>query len=1234
MIFKKLLFAWITTFYLCFSCIGQSSSLKTSLDNLHPVSPTAFQFQKYTDMPVSEYTGIPNISIPLYTISEDGVQVPLGLTYHSVGIRVNQEASWVGLGWDLTIGSVVQTINDKDDYGVIEPSTQPYTKILPDYNSVPIATEWPPKYNYPYTICQWGCSGQVPINSPTDQHGFKIATDFYVPINGYYDRNTNLFDDEYVDSEPDVFTASFLGHSIKFIRKISPDQLVVLNKKGYSVQRVNGNWKIVVPSGEEFYFEEKNISESYSFSDKLSGGSFGGTWEPSSITWLLTKIVTKNKSQILFTYNYTSINNLFTTYSEKYEKPTLTQTVQFQNAQYCNDPHRGEVTIAGSNSGPPVLGTLKTFTYSREKFLYLSSITFPNGQINFTCSDRIDVAGGKKLDQVVINNTQAIKTFQFNYDYFDGSTVGGNGYTAATGTISTHRLKLNSIQDNSGAIHTFFYNSTSLPKKNSYSTDYWGFYNGQVSNTTIYPNPSQFNRPDIGNNGDNHSSNLTYAKAGILEAIQYPTGGKVTFDYELNEFDNYWVPDFSSSNNTTSKGNGLRVKSITFRESENKISKKVNYTYSGGKAILPVQFIRGYTYKEVDVTSWPNGIVERLYTIDEVNANGFFSPSLCGSISGVGYSSVIKEEVDLNSQANGRTETIFYNNPDIATNSANATTRISAVLPAFKNKNVPENGSVQSVLYKDNQNNLIKKIDNTYLNIQSQIFYGARIFSYGSYVYYQCAVQPFEQIITAQHLVGYYPIFDFETLLQSSTTTDYANGSSLITTTNYTYDYLNRPASSTRVNSDGSTETEVTTFPNYGINAIQTIQMDNNRLLDMVNFSKNRNGNAVYRYTKDYNQFGDKILETKTTITEHVHPYDNKPTEIYYDLYDAGGNLLQYTKQGSTTSVLWDYNTKYVIAEVKNSVFSNTAYTSFEADGTGNWNFSGTPTTDNSSPTGKKAYALSGGPVSKSGLNSSLTYTVSYWSKNGTQNANGTTATAGRSISGWTYYEHIVPNPSGGVVTVSGSGTIDELRLYPQNALMASYTYVPLIGMTAQCDANNRITYHEYDAFNRLAIIRDQDKKILKKICYNFAGQVENCASPLTYYNAQASQSFTRNNCPAGYTGSSVTYTVPASTYNSTISQADADQQAQNDISANGQAYANANGTCTQNPPCNESNCSGVDKKCINNICETGIKIYKTSTYFRGVWTCTYVYRWSDCSESTIYTETGSSPCTIGGLCN
>jgi len=76
--------------------------------------------------------------------------------------------------------------------------------------------------------------------------------------------------------------------------------------------------------------------------------------------------------------------------------------------------------------------------------------------------------------------------------------------------------------------------------------------------------------------------------------------------------------------------------------------------------------------------------------------------------------------------------------------------------------------------------------------------------------------------------------------------------------------------------------------------------------------------------------------------------------------------------------------------------------------------------------------------------------------------------------------------------------------------------------------------------------------------CHDEAGGV------IDYYNVQMQDTFVRNDCPAGYTGSGVTYTVPAGKYSSTISQNDADGKALADIAANGQAYANVHGYCTK----------------------------------------------------------------------
>ena len=72
-----------------------------------PQSPQTASLLKYTEFPVSPATGIPNIDIPIYTIEWDGVRIPISISYHASGIKVNDVASPVGLGWVLNAGGVI-----------------------------------------------------------------------------------------------------------------------------------------------------------------------------------------------------------------------------------------------------------------------------------------------------------------------------------------------------------------------------------------------------------------------------------------------------------------------------------------------------------------------------------------------------------------------------------------------------------------------------------------------------------------------------------------------------------------------------------------------------------------------------------------------------------------------------------------------------------------------------------------------------------------------------------------------------------------------------------------------------------------------------------------------------------------------------------------------------------------------------------------------------------------------
>mgnify|MGYP001176797299 FL=1 len=153
-------------------------------------------------------------------------------------------------------------------------------------------------------------------------------------------------------------------------------------------------------------------------------------------------------------------------------------------------------------------------------------------------------------------------------------------------------------------------------------------------------------------------------------------------------------------------------------------------------------------------------------------------------------------------------------------------------------------------------------------------------------------------------------------------------------------------------------------------------------------------------------------------------------------------------------------------------------------------------------------------------------------------------------------------------MTLTDGKGIDEIRVYPQGAQLTTYTYKPLVGITSKTDPRGITEYYEYDSFGRLSAVKDFSGHIIKTYCYNYAGQEIDCfPAPVIFHNAVQRQDFTKNNCPTGQNGSDVTYIVPAGKYTSAVSQEDADGQAQADIDANGQSFANQYGSCSTPTP-------------------------------------------------------------------
>ncbi len=53
-------------------------------------------------------------------------------------------------------------------------------------------------------------------------------------------------------------------------------------------------------------------------------------------------------------------------------------------------------------------------------------------------------------------------------------------------------------------------------------------------------------------------------------------------------------------------------------------------------------------------------------------------------------------------------------------------------------------------------------------------------------------------------------------------------------------------------------------------------------------------------------------------------------------------------------------------------------------------------------------------------------------------------------------------------------------------AVITTYTYNPLIGMTSETDPNGKTTYYEYDDFGRLKCIKDHKGNVLKQMDYHY----------------------------------------------------------------------------------------------------------------------------------------------------
>jgi YD repeat-containing protein len=249
----------------------------------------------------------------------------------------------------------------------------------------------------------------------------------------------------------------------------------------------------------------------------------------------------------------------------------------------------------------------------------------------------------------------------------------------------------------------------------------------------------------------------------------------------------------------------------------------------------------------------------------------------------------------------------------------------------------------------------------------------------------------------------------------------------------------------------------------------------------------------------DIETFKSKVKITQPDLLEHFDfVYNSNYSEyIIFDEYSNSNDLLQYHKNNDiSTSYIWGYNNTQPIAKIENALFTDVSCLAGEEEaGYGNWGYNIDNTTGCFvTQSGKKVYKILddydvyGCYLVKSNLSASKKYKISFMAYTAVGKS---ISIAGQTISTNGTWEWKTIEFSGRTsVFIIGTSTpayIYNVRLFPSDAQMSTYTYDPLFGMTSETDSNGKTTYYVYDTFGRLYQIKDQDGNILKQYEYNYA---------------------------------------------------------------------------------------------------------------------------------------------------
>lgn len=520
----------LTTLFLFFGCsicslfADDEEILRNYYNNLLPdfqhLSPEASALGKYGNYSTSGFAGVPSISIPLLNLKSGSYVMPVDLAYDASGIKVDQQATYVGLGWNLVLGGTIsQIVCGKNDF-----SENSYAPIK---NSDLLSDMWP-EINYLSSPLAGIRSVRYPV-VPVEQD----QKQYYILRSVFDGLET-----------PDIFQASFCGHSFSFVirnsKRADKDVMIIgtdATKYTVELKEYSDTYPRVIEitddHGQKYIFTEAPLTTMYD----------NASYTLSEIKNAAGRCLMKFKYSIV---PYEILHPYYETQGkrdESYDMPIASEAIQRQFIDR-NYPS----TLGGS-----------TRTYCPDTILTDREI------VTFAYGNREDIKGAKRMEQILVKSrtdNSLIHTVDFQYGDFTEKNTSSDIYRYGYSTYyGNKRLKLAGITVD-GRTYYFGYNEDEqLPSRLSTSQDFWGYYNGKNNSNGFCASP-EFKYDDNGKlswtetvGSANRYASESYCQMGTLNRITYPTGGYTKFHYEANHFDDlngkYYYPSATSASEVT-----------------------------------------------------------------------------------------------------------------------------------------------------------------------------------------------------------------------------------------------------------------------------------------------------------------------------------------------------------------------------------------------------------------------------------------------------------------------------------------------------------------------------------------------------------------------------------------------------------------------------------------------------------------------------------------------------------